>query len=251
MDELRRRALASTAEEVTVLASGGDLLRRAGVLAGVVPAAPQRSIFNGVHYREPAGLLAALDELEAAYAAAGVAAWTVWVPDADRRTAESLSARGHALDGAPRAMSLWLVDLEPGPPPVEGVSPASGTLADAGRINDRAYGIEGPGFSAGLSGSRTARGAEWSFAAAGGELVACLATVPAADDDVLVSCVATLPEWRGRGIAGWLLRRALAARRERGARSASLRASAMGAGVYERLGFRDHGFVELWEKRSG
>jgi predicted GNAT family acetyltransferase len=64
-----------------------------------------------------------------------------------------------------------------------------------------------------------------------------------------VSGVATPPEHRGRGIAGWLMARALAAARREGALSASLRASAAGAPVYERLGFRDLGFVEMWELR--
>ena len=61
--------------------------------------------------------------------------------------------------------------------------------------------------------------------------------------------VATPPEHRGRGIAGWLLRRALGEAREEGMASASLQATRAGAPLYERLGFADFGFVEMWELR--
>lgn len=247
MDELKRRALASIETDVVVLA-GGNVRRWDGVTAGFVPAAADRSIFNGVGYSDPVALAATIDEAEAAYADAGVGAWTVWVPDEDRTSAELLEGRGHVLDGAPRAMSLWLEDLAEGPPPIEGVRPGAGTAADVGHINDIAYETPGPGFGASL-GQDGGVEADWHFAAAGDELVCCLGTV-SVGDDVLVTCVATLPDWRGRGIAGWLLRRALAYAREGGARSASLRASALGAGVYARLGFIDHGYVELWEKRA-
>lgn len=247
--ELRRRAIAGVRGDVESLGSGGELVRWPGLVAAVVPATPHRSIFNAVHYTDPAALRTQIDEIEGAYEAAGVEAWTVWVPDEDRETASLLESRGHALDGAPRAMALWLEDLAAGPPQVEGLEPCEGSIADAGEINDRAYGIEGDGFAAALAGAQF-HPSHWSFAALDGEKVACLETVPLDDGDVLVSGVATLPDWRGRGIAGWLLRRALAARRAEGFESASLRASALGAGVYEALGFQDLGHVELWEKRA-
>lgn len=51
--------------------------------------------------------------------------------------------------------------------------------------------------------------------------------------------VATLPEARGRGIAGSLLTAALLDARERGDCVATLHASPMGISVYRRLGFRE------------
>jgi len=68
-------------------------------------------------------------------------------------------------------------------------------------------------------------------------------------DGLLAAVVpAAPPEHRGRGIAGWLMARALAAARDDGASSASLRASSAASPLYGRLGFRD-GFVVLWELR--
>ena len=66
-------------------------------------------------------------------------------------------------------------------------------------------------------------------------------------DDCCVTGVATPPEHHGRGIAGWLLRRAHADAREHGLRTASLQAARAGASLYERLGFSDLGCVEMWE----
>jgi GNAT superfamily N-acetyltransferase len=246
MSELKRLSLASLTDDVALLGANGDLRRWEGVAANVAPLTPDRSIFNSVAFDDPAALAATLDEIEAIYDEAGVNAWTVWVPEEDRATIELLESRGHALDGTPRAMALWLEDLADGPPAIDGVERASGSILDAARINDIAY-DKGPGFAVGLE-ADDGSGAKWHFAAADGELVACCCTVTAGDD-VLVSWVATLPEWRGRGIAGWLLREALLEERENGARSSSLRASALGSGVYARLGFLDHGCVEMWEKR--
>jgi len=80
------------------------------------------------------------------------------------------------------------------------------------------------------------------------EAFGCVATVDV-DDDCCVTGVATPPEHQRRGIAGWLLWRALVEARERGMATASLQASRAGAPACERLGFADYGFVEMWELR--
>lgn len=92
------------------------------------------------------------------------------------------------------------------------------------------------------------RGIRWQGAYADGEPVCCVGTIEVGDD-CCVTGVATPPEHRGRGIASWLLLRALAAARTAGALTASLQATMAGAPIYERLGFRDLGFVEMWELR--
>ncbi len=110
-NELRRRAIEGVREEVEAFGSGAPdsiLIRREGLIASIVPASPQRSLFNGVFYTDPAALAGELDSLEALYESHGVRAWTVWVPDADRETARLLASRGHALDAEPRAMAMEL-----------------------------------------------------------------------------------------------------------------------------------------------
>jgi len=246
--ELRRRAIAGVRDEVEAFGSGhpeSQLIRREGLLASVTPASPQRSLFNSVFYEEPAVFAAHADELAETFDACGIAAWTVWVPDEDRETARLLAGRGHQLDAAPRAMALDLADLAPEAAAPDGIEPRPGDATGAADLNDRAYGYGPDGFRAALAGETAIR---WHVAYAGEEPVCCVGTIEVGDD-CCVTGVATPPEHRGRGIAGWLLRRELAHARDAGMATASLQATQAGTPIYERLGFRDLGFVEMWELR--
>jgi GNAT superfamily N-acetyltransferase len=61
--------------------------------------------------------------------------------------------------------------------------------------------------------------------------------------------VGTMPDARGRGVATGLMRQALLEARERGCETTSLQATAMGRPVYRRLGYRELGAIEMWERR--
>ena len=65
-----------------------------------------------------------------------------------------------------------------------------------------------------------------------------------------MTLVATLPEARGRGLAGALMAHALVDAGERGLRTSTLVATKMGRPVYERLGYRGLGALEMWERRE-
>jgi GNAT superfamily N-acetyltransferase len=246
--ELRRRAVAGLRDEVEAFGSGAPgsrLIRREGLIASLTPAAPQRSLFNSVLYQDPAALADEVDALREEYDANRIRAWTVWVPDEDRETARLLEGRGHVLDAAPRAMALELSELAAGPAAPDGIESGPCEPAVAAELNDRAYGYGSDGFRAALAGETSIR---WHGAYAGEEPVCCVGTIEVGDD-CCVTGVATPPEHRGRGIAGWLLRRALDEARNEGMRTASLQATRAGAPLYERLGFADFGFVEMWELR--
>ncbi len=246
--ELRRRAIAGVRDEIEAFGSAAAdsrLIRGDGYLAALVPSSPQRSLFNSVYYDDAGALTAALDSLDATYTEAGVRAWTVWVPDEDRETARLLAGRGHALDAEPRAMAMELADFKHEPPAPPGVAPGPIGAAACALLNDLAYGYGPDGFRAGLAGETAIR---WHGAFAGEEPVGCVGAVEVGED-CCVTGVATPPDWRGRGIASWLLCRALAEARDRGLSSASLQATRAGAPIYERLGFRDLGFIEMWELR--
>jgi GNAT superfamily N-acetyltransferase len=246
--ELRRRAIEGVRDEVEAFGQGhpdSKLIREGGLLAAVAPASPERSLFNSVYYDDPRTLAAQLGALAETYEEHGVRAWTVWVPDADREAAQLLAARGHALDAAPRAMAMELEGFAHDPPAPEGVGPGTIDAAACALLNDLAYGYGEDGFRAGLAGETAIR---WHGAYAGEEPVGCVGTIEVGED-CCVTGVATPPDWRGRGIAGWLICRALAEARERGSTSASLQATRAGAPLYERLGFRDLGHLEMWELR--
>ena len=81
-----------------------------------------------------------------------------------------------------------------------------------------------------------------------GEPVACCATTDIGANTE-VDMVAVVPEARGQGLSGKLLAHALADAVERGCTTSTLVATQLGRPVYERLGYRGLGVLEMWELR--
>lgn len=227
---------------------GARVLERDGVVAALVPATPERSVINSVVYERAGALAAAYDALAAAYDEIG-AAWTVWVHDGDADTAALLKANGHVLDAAPAAMAVDLV-AQPPRRPADGELPpwtASGSLADVGAINDRAYPWGGDSFSRGFN--RVPDGEVHLYVAhEDGAPVACTAATDSGSNTE-VQMVAVVPEARGRGLAGKLIAHSLADAVERGAKTGTLVATKLGYPVYAKLGFEPLGVLEMWERR--
>jgi GNAT superfamily N-acetyltransferase len=120
-------------------------------------------------------------------------------------------------------------------------------MALVARINDAAYNFPPPAFSA-LFDRNSARWHAY-VANAGGEPRCCVLTYHAIDGDVGVSAVATLAEARGTGLATKLLSAALAKARKADMTTTTLQSSPMGRGVYEKMGYRDLGEMQMWERR--
>ncbi|HEY1357660.1 MAG TPA: GNAT family N-acetyltransferase [Thermoleophilaceae bacterium] len=224
---------------------GGSTLRLDGVVAAVTPAVPERSLPNSVTYETEEALADALDELAEAYEEAGVQAWTVWVPEHHRRAADLLERAGHRLDANPTAMIAELSEIEP---PREGdPEPAPRPVReDLGRVNDLAYGTT-DSFQR-LIGEGPADPAHTYVAQSDGEATACVASMDL-DGDCSIWWVATVPQARGRGLAAGLMRQALADGRDRGCDVSTLQATKLGRPVYERLGYRAFGEIQMWERR--
>jgi GNAT superfamily N-acetyltransferase len=240
------RSMAYVWRVLTVGSRGARVVELDGVMAAVVPAIPERSVFNSVLYDRPEQLARVRDELARAYEDAGVRAWTVWVPEHDRGTAELLASAGHLLDAAPLAMGLELAALpEPDPGGLEW-SP-HGSLDELKRINDSAYGYASGTFDLGIG---TPPADAWRIyeARLGGE-PACVVSTTDVEGDCGVWWVATMPDARGQGLAGRLLHVALAEARERGMQTSTLQATKMGRSIYRRLGYVDFGEIQMWEWR--
>ena len=227
---------------------GGRALQRDGVLASVVPAAPERAVVNSVLYRTPEGLASAYDDIASAYAEIG-ANWTVWVWPGDDAAARFLESRGHDLDAQPFAMIHDLEDVER--PPADALEDwtADGDLAEVGPINDLAYGLGTDSFTRAL-GSWPDGATHVYIARDGGKPVACLLMTDHEGNSDL-ELVAVLPEARGRGLSGKLLGHALADAAERGNETSTLVATRLGYPVYERAGYRPLEQVSMWERRAG
>ena len=231
-----------------LLAQGtaGRTLEKDGVFAAIVPASPNRSFFNSVLYDEPTRIIAAIDEVTEAYEEAGIAAWTVWVPEGDREVAAALEDAGHQLDATPRAMAMPISDLRaPAPDPkLEIREDADYELVS--KINEAAYGFA-PGEFPVINGEQPAL--RTYLGSLDGETVGCTGAFIQGSDCEIVY-VAVLPEGRGRGVSAQLMARALAEAAEHGIETTTLQSTKLGYPVYEKLGYRDRGELQMWERRK-
>jgi GNAT superfamily N-acetyltransferase len=223
---------------------GARTIERDGVLAAVVPAAPERAVANGVVYRGADGLRAAYDELAAAYDEIG-AKWTVWVWPDDDATARFLAERGHVLDAQPAAMFHDLEGVERPAPDALPDWTAEGDYTVVGPLNDRSYDFGTDSFTRVLR-KHPGDAVRVYLAHDGGEPVSCLLTSDH-ERNTDIECVAVVPEARGRGISGKLLRHALVDARERGLETSTLVSTKLGYPVYERIGYRTLGRFNMWE----
>ena len=245
---IQRRALGDFLSWLGSGSDGATTWEAPGVRAAMVPATPQRSLINSVVFDDAGALAAAYDDLAAAYAAAGIEAWTVWTPEHDADAIRLLTGNGHTFDGEPLAMTVDLDDAQsPGPGDLDWDAECS--FAELGRINDRAYGFEeGQGIARALAAPRAVSVRSYR-ALRDGETASVLATMDHGDDTGIYF-VATAPEHMRQGLAGRLMAVALREARDRGMRTSSLQSSAKGKAVYERLGYRPHFRLHLYERRG-
>jgi GNAT superfamily N-acetyltransferase len=228
---------------IAASSESAELIERDGLTALINPACPERSLFNSVVARSPGAIARHRAELARLYAEGGCA-WTTWLPEADRDSAAALRGAGHLLDGEPRAMGVTLDEVEP--PDLAGVDWDEGASTELMcSISDRAYGwVEGT-WLRGMGAGDVGR----VYVARIDGRPASTATAVDVGDDCVITCVATIEEARGRGLASNLILQALADARERGRATTTLQASRAGAPVYERLGYRDFGSLQMWELR--
>ena len=228
---------------------GARTFERDGVVAALVPASLERSVVNSVVYEHPDALAAAYDEIAAAYAEIG-AKWTVWVHDGDTATVELLERAGHVLDANPEAMALDLVGQPVRRPPSGGARGLDRGRDDHGRGRDQRPRLHAPRRLVLARAERVCPRARSTSTSASRRRrpVGCCATVDDGENSEL-QMVAVLPEARGRGLSGKLIAHALADASERGMQTSTLVATKLGRPVYERLGYRSLGVLEMWERR--
>src|SRR3954470_15944229 len=193
------RSMRRTSELVAQGARDSRVLQLDGVTAAITPAAPERSVLNGVVAEDFARLPDQLDTIAAAYDAAGVRAWTVWVPERESATRELLAARGHKLDATPAAMLLELAEMrEPrGGRLGAGDYSTEWDIEAAGGVNDAAYG-DTSGLFARAMGNLRPDAAHMYIAHADGK-PASFVMVHDEGSNCEFWIAATIPEARGRG----------------------------------------------------
>jgi GNAT superfamily N-acetyltransferase len=235
-DEFYRRGVATLLASWAEYARGADgaaLIRMPGVAAAVFPHGPERGIYNNAFLERglPApGRAEAIEGMEAAYAAAGVARFAAWVHEEDPAMGRDLERRGYTVDDTTRAMGAALDDLR-----VSGSEVALGPAdwSEYMRVLDVP-----PGLLAGVDQS--------AFHVLVARLDgACVATAMAFDHhgDCGIYNVTTAPPARRRGLGTALTARLLHDARARGCRTASLQSTEMAERVYAAVGFRDLGRI--------
>jgi ribosomal protein S18 acetylase RimI-like enzyme len=150
------------------------------------------------------------------------------------------------LDATPTAMIARLDEVE-SPRPGDAIPDPSPSLRDLGVINDLAYGT-GDAFQRILGdGAGDPR-----FNYIGTKDGRAVASVVSQDHggDTSIWWVAAAPAARGEGIVSGLMRQALADGLARGSEVSTLQATKLGRPVYERLGYRPFGTIEMWERRT-
>lgn len=245
MDDLAIRAIGSNAACFAALTAGSPGSRRLsqhGLLALATPAAPERPLFNVAFALAPGSIAPAYDELEQFYRDAGIKGWTVFVEPQDAASALVLQERGHVLDAEPRLMGAPAHEIAGAYSPELTLlrNPAPSVVA---ALNDAVYGYPGSFHRALVA----LDGIHGLAVADDGGLVAC-ALGHDTGDDCHITLVATLTEHRGRGYASGLLRVLVGDGLDRGCTTTTLIATRAGAGVYERLGYRDVGYLQMWER---
>ncbi len=243
--EAWRRQVGGLARFYLLLAAGSpaiEVTEHGDLIAARTPGVPERSVLNAVVYSSTAALGGAYEEVAAGYDAID-AAWTVWVPDIDDVARGLLADNGHVLDADPEAMICDLAGIER---PAEPEGFVRGASLDAvGALNDAAYDT-GDEFQTAFAG-HTGDGLLTYTAGPGPDAGLVFCDV---DDDATVWLVATTPAARGKGYATALMLHGLADARERGRTTSTLQATDAGLPLYERIGYRSIGEIQMWEKRT-
>jgi len=246
--ELKRRLWEGFAALQTLLGSSarrGRVLERPGLVASIVPSAPDSPALNAAVALEPDKAPDALQELEVAYGGAGVRRWAIWVDGAARDVTAAFRAQGLIVASASPGMGAVIdelgLDLS-----TANERPNAG-LRTVGRVNDLAYGNIDARLERTLSTLEEGvlRGYKAELNGAPGAVALALHH----GDDCGISFVATAPQVRRHGLATQVMRSALADAKRHGLTTITLQATELGERLYQRLGLKRLGPMELWEHR--
>jgi GNAT superfamily N-acetyltransferase len=217
-------------------AAGAAVTRLPGASAAAFPHPPERGVYNNaLTHRDlgPAERRAASDAVEAAYAAAGVDRYAVWVHESDEGMRRELSGRGYVVAESTRAMGMV---LDGGAATAFGVE-----IEPLDWSGYRAY-LEAEGMPAGLLGG-TDPGAFHALGVRHAEQTVATAISFDHDGDCGLFNMSTLEGVRRRGFGTALTGRHVHDARARGCSTASLQATPVAERVYASVGFRDLGRI--------
>ena len=213
---------------------GAEVIAAPGVAIAVFRDGPERDVYNNALLERGLGAAArrqALDAVEAAYAAAGVPRYAVWVHESDAPMLAGIETRSYAFDTSTRAMGMDLADLRV-PRPRVPMPPA--------RWSDHVAHLSLTGLPDGfLAGMDPDAFHVLAVDGDGGPVATGLAFDLAGDCGIYN--ISTLPHARRRGLGTAITAELAYAARDRGCTTASLQSTPMAESTYARIGFRDLG----------
>jgi ribosomal protein S18 acetylase RimI-like enzyme len=243
---LRVRLWANFGRLQTLLGSSvgeGRVIEREGLLASIVPGAPESPTLNAAVALEPGLIPEHLRELEERYRAAGVRRWGVWLDASATLAARALYRAGLSPTAQSPGMGAEIDELDSPAAPARDAD-----LTTVGRVNDLAYGNHDRRLERTLAplpnGVVTGFRADLQDGSPGAVALAQLH-----DHDCGISFVATVPRARRKGLATNVMQQALAHARARDCTTTTLQATEVGERLYEHLGYRRLCDMQLWERR--
>jgi ribosomal protein S18 acetylase RimI-like enzyme len=223
-------------------AGPGHVVERDGIVASIVPSAPDSPTLNAIVAMDPEAAPQHLEEMRNRYKDAGVRRWGVWLDDHASLVAQQLSQAGMVITTASPGMGAVIEELHA---PAE--TPNTTDLTTVARVNDLAYGNYDGRLERTLA--PLPNGILKGYKVDHNGLPAAVALALHHGDDCGVSFVATVPKARRRGLASAVMRQALTAARQNGCTTTTLQATDVGEKLYANLGYRHLCVMQLWERR--
>ena len=227
------RTLVSSWQLITRGPRGARIKTCRGGAAAVFPVDPERGIYNNAvvdRVLAPAARIETLAAIEAAYTAAHVDRFSVWVHESDDAMRADLEERGYAFAESTRAMGMLLEDIAVPRPEID--------LAPA----DWAEHLRILGSPPELLSDADLSAFHLLVGRVDGENVSTAVALDH-EGDCGIYDVATLEHARSRGLATALTAFHLYEARSRGCRTATVQSTTAGEHVYAAVGFRDLGRI--------
>ena len=223
-------------------AGPGAVIEREGLIASVVPTAPDSPTLNAAVAIVPDEATRHLDELRHRYEEAKVRRWGVWLDGRASLAAQQLAQAGMVVTAASPGMGVEIEAIK-----ADGEKPTRADLTTVGQVNDLAYG----NYDARLE--RTLKplpnGVLHGYRVDHEGKPAAVALALHHKHDAGISFVATIPKARRKGLATTVMRQALNEAAKQGCTSTTLQATDVGEKLYTNLGYRHLCVMQLWERR--
>jgi GNAT superfamily N-acetyltransferase len=225
-------------------AGQGRTLERPGLVASIVPNAPDSPTLNAAVAIDSEHAPTHLDELATRYRQAKVRRWGIWLDGHASLAAQALTNAGMVVTTASPGMGAMIDDVAL-PAAQADLEPAD--LKTVGHVNDLAYGNFDGRLERTLS--PLPNGVLHAYQATHNGSPAAVALALHHHHDAGISFVATVPKARRKGLATNVMQQALTQAKHQGCTTTTLQATDVGERLYTNLGYRHLTVMQLWERR--